>query len=89
MYFLYLTDIVSSAFGCPEYKAPANTWAELKDGYIVAGCDNTDETWRMRCIGNHWLGPVKDCSQGKWVCPDMKRFTLIVYYSYTMRQWHK
>ena len=55
--------MIVPAIGCPRYKSPPNTWFEEGEGYITVGCRSTDDHWKMRCIGSHWLGPLKDCSK--------------------------
>ena len=48
--------------GCPDYTPPSHTWTEKRDGYIIVGCVNTNDQWKIRSISNHWLGPLRDCS---------------------------
>ena len=34
---------------------------------VLVGCEATDETWRLRCHKNSWIGSYANCSRGLYI----------------------
>lgn len=53
------------AIGCPGVVPPQNAWLKKGENEITIGCHTGTEKWQMKCVGNHWIGLVGNCTQGK------------------------
>ena len=55
---------IIAAVGCPKFTKPVGTWTKEDTDLITIGCKENSRTWKMRCIGNNWIGIVGNCSKG-------------------------
>ena len=62
------------ALGCPTYTNPPGTWFKQETDIITVGCKQNKRTWKMRCIGNNWIGMAGNCTEGNTVSE-------LIYYS--------
>ena len=57
--------LLLKADGCPDIILPANAKSSLKGDILTIVCNNTRETWQLKCVGNEWLGQMANCSASK------------------------
>ena len=50
------------AVGCPEIKKPKYAWMKKENQSISFGCQSSTKRWSLRCIGNIWLGIMRNCT---------------------------
>ena len=55
---------IFTAEGCPKFTNPVDTWVKENNGVITVGCNHNSNTWKMRCIGNNWIGIAGSCKKG-------------------------
>lgn len=54
------------AEGCPTFINPTGTWTKEESGEIIlVGCKENNRKWKMRCIGNNWIGLAGNCTSSK------------------------
>ena len=53
------------AIGCPDIVPPKNAWLRKDENDITVGCHNSADKWQLKCVGNHWIGIIGNCTQGK------------------------
>lgn len=66
--------LAHTVIGCPVIEAPENSWTKESEGLLTVGCKNSQSTWKLRCIGNHWIGIMGNCSMQQETT--MKRLNL-------------
>ena len=55
---------VAAAVGCPDMKKPSNGWLRRSTNQMTAGCEASEVTWTLDCIGTEWQGTTFNCSLG-------------------------
>ncbi len=63
----FLTDVavLFSVVGCPDPVLPKGAWYKRNLDKVAVHCNKSSETWFLYCSGNKWVGPTRNCSQGK------------------------
>lgn len=56
------TIIYTIAEGCPDYLPPKYSWIQHENDTIVIQCEHSDNSWKMKCVDNIWLGVVGECA---------------------------
>ena len=51
--------------GCPDPILPKGAWYKRNLDKVAVHCNRSSETWFLYCSGNRWIGPTRNCSQGK------------------------
>jgi len=57
-----------TAVGCPTFRLPDSVtsggaaWIQQDSATATVRCNQTDETWFLRCDGRRWKGSVGNCS---------------------------
>ncbi|ELT99576.1 hypothetical protein CAPTEDRAFT_224073 [Capitella teleta] len=56
--------IMFKAMGCADITPPLNAWMNRSDDSVTVGCQNSAQSWTLRCHEGQWIGrPVGNCSQ--------------------------
>ena len=58
--------ILSPAVGCANLRPPQHGWIRREDNEAIVGCDETKQTWHLKCEGNQWAGVIGKCQNGWW-----------------------
>ena len=59
----YASILLFTASGCADIPEAANTWSEREGNILKVGCQESDETWALKCRGHHWIGLPKTCTK--------------------------
>lgn len=61
----YIFNVYNLVIGCPTFETPKDTIMEEVGGLVTVKCSHNDKMWKMRCIGNHWIGIKGNCTKVK------------------------
>ncbi|KAK2156227.1 hypothetical protein LSH36_218g01009 [Paralvinella palmiformis] len=48
--------------GCPRLKTPEGTVVTYNDDVIKVSCNNSRESFTLKCVNNTWFGELRNCS---------------------------
>ena len=54
--------ILFSVIGCPRLKTPEGTVVTYNDDVIKVSCNNSRESFTLKCVNNTWFGELRNCS---------------------------
>ncbi|KAK2139863.1 hypothetical protein LSH36_1584g00039, partial [Paralvinella palmiformis] len=49
--------------GCSELTPPKHAWYKREGDEAVIGCQDNDKKWKVKCIGNVWIGEIGNCTK--------------------------
>ena len=65
--FEIIPKFFSLAFGCPDVPVSENTWFKRTPDGASIGCKDTDDTWKLTCKNNQWIGPRSNCTSSEFL----------------------
>ncbi|ELT93232.1 hypothetical protein CAPTEDRAFT_199139 [Capitella teleta] len=52
------------ALGCADLRPPKHAWLKRPHANeAIIGCNDTRQTWHLRCKGRSWVGVIGNCTQ--------------------------
>ena len=51
------------AVGCKDIDPPNYTWMKRDGDISTIGCENSQHTWELRCLGSKWIGGLGNCTE--------------------------
>lgn len=63
-HILDLFPCLVEAVGCADLTLATDVWIKRDGNEATVGCHNSQQTWRLNCIGNHWTGVIGNCTAG-------------------------
>ena len=57
--------VIVTVIGCADIQPPKNSWIRKDNKQLVVGCVSDDQTWSLKCVGNHWIGLAGNCTEGE------------------------
>ena len=70
-----------AVIGCADPPIVANGLTVIRGHEATIHCNDTDETWRLTCVGMTWLGFPSNCTpplSELWCCPCAARSVCII-----------
>ena len=58
--------MIFSAIGCTDLRPPQHGWITREGNGAIGGCDETKQTWHLKCEGNQWAGVIGKCQRGEY-----------------------